>query len=71
MTTVGHLAEKTDMDKFELMTFIVAAACHDVDHPGFNNVFLMETRHPIANFYNDQSVLENHHIATTFKVLSE
>ena len=25
----------------------------------------------IANLYNDLSVLENHHIATTFKVLNE
>ena len=71
VTTVGEMGEKTEMDKFELMTYILAAACHDVEHPGFNNMFLIEKRHVIANLYNDLSVLENHHIATTFKVLNE
>lgn len=71
VTTVGEMAQKTDMDKFELMAYVLAAACHDVEHPGFNNQYLIETRHAIANVYNDQSVLENHHIATTFRVLNE
>lgn len=53
MTTNGGMGEKTEMDKFELMTYVLAAACHDVEHPGFNNVFIMETRHVIANLYND------------------
>lgn len=71
VSTVGEMAQKTDMDKFELMTYMLAAACHDVEHPGFNNQYLTETRHTIANVYNDLSVLENHHIATTFRVLNE
>ena len=71
MTTIGELGLKTGMDKFELMTYTLAGACHDVEHPGFNNLFLMETRHEIANRYNDVAVLENHHIATTFRVLNE
>ena len=71
VTTIGEMGEKTEMDKFELMTYILAAACHDVEHPGYNNSYLVETRHVIANNYNDLSVLENHHIATTFRVLNE
>ena len=34
-------------------------------------MFLMETRHEIAIRYNDQSVLENHHVATTYRTISE
>lgn len=71
MTTVGEMGEKCGMDKFELMTYLLAAACHDVEHPGFNNNYLAETRHDFANIYNDTAVLENHHIATTFRVLGE
>lgn len=67
--TAGQMAQKCDVDQFELMTYVLAAACHDVEHPGFSNVYLIETRHNLALRYNDKSVLENHHLATTFDVL--
>lgn len=51
------------------MGAIVAAISHDVDHPGFNNQFLVATKDEIALLYNDQSVLENHHVAQTFLLL--
>jgi hypothetical protein len=68
--TVGELGEKTGMDKFELMTYVLSGACHDVEHMGFTNLFMVETRHELANRYNDVSVMENHHIATTYRTLS-
>lgn len=48
---------------------IIGGACHDHEHPGFNNVYLMETKDDIAIRYNDVSVLENHHVASTFSLL--
>ena len=59
-----------DYDDIEIMSFILAAACHDVDHPGVNNIFLVESRNELAFRYNDVSVLENHHVATAFKILN-
>ena len=51
------------------MAILVAAAIHDVDHPGVNNKFLITVRHGLATLYNDISVLENHHLATAFKTM--
>jgi hypothetical protein len=51
------------------MSLIVAGACHDHEHPGVNNVYLMESRDPLAIRYNDVSVLENHHVASSFAAM--
>lgn len=47
---------------------MIGAACHDYEHPGFNNPFLIESRSPWAIEYNDKSPLENHHIAASFSI---
>ena len=48
----------------EAFAAIIAAAVHDVGHPGHTNTFLMKTGHEYALLYNDRSVLENYHAAT-------
>lgn len=45
---------------------IIGGGCHDFEHPGFNNAYLVETHHEYAIKYNDVSVLENHHVASSF-----
>ncbi|KAJ1568220.1 cAMP-specific 3',5'-cyclic phosphodiesterase 4D [Cladochytrium tenue] len=54
----------------DVLAMYVAAAIHDYDHPGLNNNFLMTTGDPKAVLYNDRSILENHHLASGFAVLS-
>lgn len=47
---------------------LVAALVHDVGHIGRTNHFLVATSHPLALHYNDQSVLENMHIAKALEL---
>ena len=54
-------------DAFAMLT---ASIIHDYRHPGVNNGFLMKTSHTIALRYNDESVLENFHVAEGFAVMA-
>lgn len=42
-----------------------------MDHPGLSNGFLVNSVDEMALLYNDQSVLENHHVAQTFLLLRD
>jgi len=52
--------------KIDMFAVIVAAACHDVEHIGYNNNFMINSHHKYALRYNDSSVMENHHAAFVF-----
>ncbi|KND00117.1 uncharacterized protein SPPG_04459 [Spizellomyces punctatus DAOM BR117] len=60
---------KSCFSDLEILSFYIAAAIHDYDHPGVNNHFLIATSDPRALLYNDKSVLENHHCASAFGVM--
>lgn len=53
----------------DIMAALLASVIHDYQHPGVSNKFLVEKRHKKALRYNDQSVLEMHHLASAFAVL--
>eukprot|EP00095_Tigriopus_kingsejongensis_P004170 maker-scaffold53_size449031-snap-gene-2.12 protein:Tk04170 transcript:maker-scaffold53_size449031-snap-gene-2.12-mRNA-1 annotation:"camp-specific 3 -cyclic isoform f-like isoform x2" len=53
----------------EILGGLFAAAIHDVDHPGLTNQYLINTSSELALMYNDESVLENHHLAVAFKLV--
>ncbi|KIV80745.1 hypothetical protein PV11_08227 [Exophiala sideris] len=54
---------------FEALTLLISAIGHDVGHPGVNNMFLVKLNAPLAQLYNDQSVLESFHCAAYSQIL--
>lgn len=48
---------------------VMAAAIHDVGHPGMNNLFQSKTMAPLALRYNDKSILENMHVSLAFELM--
>ncbi|KAI0971632.1 hypothetical protein F4678DRAFT_70119 [Xylaria arbuscula] len=54
---------------FEALTLLVSAIGHDVGHPGVNNGFLVTLNAPLAQLYNDRSVLESFHCAAYSQIL--
>ncbi|ODM89705.1 High affinity cAMP-specific and IBMX-insensitive 3',5'-cyclic phosphodiesterase 8B [Orchesella cincta] len=59
---------KTFLEPLDEVISLIAAAVHDVDHPGKTSAFIMNSGNDLALLYNDLSVLESHHAAFTFKL---
>merc|ERR1719391_636326 len=68
-TLLNSPALESVFTPLEVMTAVFSAAIHDVDHPGLTNQYLINTSSELALMYNDESVLENHHLAVAFKLL--
>ncbi|ROT35885.1 3',5'-cyclic-nucleotide phosphodiesterase regA [Sodiomyces alkalinus F11] len=51
------------------LTLLITAIGHDVGHPGVNNGFLVTLNAPLAQLYNDRSVLESFHCAAFSQIL--
>ncbi|KAG2484698.1 hypothetical protein HYH03_016527 [Edaphochlamys debaryana] len=54
----------------ERLSVLLSALCHDLDHDGHSNSFHVNSSSELARIYNDQSVMENHHCAMSFAILS-
>lgn len=59
---------KSIMEPLDEATSLVAAAAHDIDHPGRSSAFLCNSDNVLAILYNDVTVLEMHHASLTFKL---
>ncbi|XP_021943426.2 uncharacterized protein LOC110842028 isoform X2 [Folsomia candida] len=55
----------------EILSALLAAVTHDLDHPGVNQPFLVATSNHLAALYKNSSVLENHHWRSAMGCLNE
>ena len=60
---IGKLSE------LEMCILTITGAIHDYEHGGVTNSYLAKIKDPLAVRYNDQSVLENHHVAASFELM--
>ncbi|OQR93888.1 3'5'-cyclic nucleotide phosphodiesterase [Achlya hypogyna] len=58
------------LPSLDIFSVLIAALCHDVDHPGNNNDFEVKCVSSIALTHNDDAVLERHHCRVTFIILN-
>ena len=73
---VSMLLERTGLHALlpplEQFALLVAGLCHDVDHPGVSNAFLVAVEDELAVTYNDMpDVLENHHAAVSIGLMRD
>ena len=48
---------------------MIAAICHNLEHPGVNNQFLVNSKSSLATLYNHESILEKHHAFRAFELM--
>ena len=59
------------LDPVERFATVVAAATHDIAHPGVNNTFLANKNDELCQKFGKESTLENFHLTTALKVIEE
>jgi hypothetical protein len=79
---ISSINTQNNFTELEVSCLLISALVHDLGHPGVNNPFLVATKSREAmiciilsfssnSLDNDQSVLENFHIASFYKVLQK
>lgn len=53
----------------QLLASLLGAIVHDFNHPGTNNTHEVKIGSRLAVLHSDASVLEHHHLASSFTVL--
>ena len=68
---LSNLQAEMDLTILDMSGYFIAAIIHDYKHPGLNNNFHINKRSELSMRYNDISVLENYHVSSAFKLISQ
>lgn len=55
---------------FQRLALFIGSLCHDLDHRGKNNKFMLDTESPLAAIYST-STMEHHHFNQTVTILQQ
>ena len=66
-----HTGSASMLTFVDIFACLVAALCHDIDHPGTSNGFLIASEDPLALLHNDDAPLERHHSSTAARLLQD
>ena len=64
------LIEKLELNKIDVLSFILAGVCHDLGHDGYTNSYHVNAITMRAINSNDVSVQETFHAAEFFRILN-
>ncbi|GAB6030907.1 hypothetical protein CHUAL_007736 [Chamberlinius hualienensis] len=64
------IKKSTVFTDLERLSLFISCMCHDLDHRGKTNKFLLETASPLAAIYTT-STLEHHHFNQTVSILQQ
>ena len=67
--TKGELIKIGGLDDFDTLSILIAGACHDYGHDGFNNSYHVNAMTTRAINCHDISVQESYHAAESFKLM--
>ena len=59
------------MASLDIYSMLLAAAAHDVGHPGTNNIYQVNAQTNLAILYNDKSPLENMHASKSSQLMKQ
>ena len=61
---------KDAFEPLEALALFVGCLCHDLDHRGKNNKFMLDSASPLASIYTT-STMEHHHFNQTVTILQQ
>ena len=67
MLMVGNMAQH--LSEVDLLALVVGSLCHDLNHQGYNNVFMASTQTPFS-LLTTESIMESHHAALAVAILT-
>ena len=69
--TQGNLIQLAELNQIDILSFLLAAVCHDLGHDGYTNGYHVNAMSERAIRYSDVSVQENYHAAETFFIMQK
>jgi hypothetical protein len=61
----------SQMTHTQRLALLLAALCHDLEHPGVTAAYLRQAQSPLAAWYKgDAGMLEKHHLVRTCELLA-